>query len=257
MQQTITVLDFNHLYKMQEFYKSVPYQWIDLTEVPGTNGYCEESAKEEIMKRIKAGSPSNIYYLGTGNYHYVSFLLQEEIHSDFTLVMFDCHTDLQKPLCPELLSCGCWVRRAMDEIQHLKKVILIGASSAYLREVEPGYRKQLAAVPEEEAVSPDFDWKTWFQREIRTDVYLSLDKDVLSLSELSASWDQGSMTTGQVCRICTMIPQERKIIGADICGEYQGALLSDRKEIMRSDRVNKEVLECLGGLMPLPDDPQK
>ena len=137
-------------------------------------------------------------------------------------------------------------------MEHLKKVILIGTSAAYLREVEPRYRNHMAAVPEEEAVSPDFDWKTWLQREIRTDVYLSLDKDVLSLSELSTNWDQGSMTTGQVCRICTMIAQDRNILGADICGEYQGGLLSGRREIMQSDRVNKEVLECLDGILPLP-----
>ena len=53
-----------------------------------------------------------------------------------------------------------------------------------------------------------------------------------------------------------MISQERKILGADICGEYQGGLLSDGREIMQSDRVNKEVLECLDGLLPLSDDPQ-
>ena len=57
-------------------------------------------------------------------------------------------------------------------------------------------------------------------------------------------------------RSCTMISQERKILGADICGEYQGGLLSDGREIMQSDRVNKEVLECLDGLLPLSDDPQ-
>ena len=257
MQQMITVLDFDDLYDKEEFYKSAPYQRIGLTEVQGTNGYCEDTAAETIRERIRAGKPSHIYFLGSGNYHYVSFLLQKEMCRDFTLVLFDYHTDLQKPLFPELLSCGCWVRRAMDEMEHLKKVILIGTSAAYLREVEPRYRNHMAAVPEEEAVSPDFDWKTWLQREIRTDVYLSLDKDVLSLSELSTNWDQGSMTTGQVCRICTMIAQDRNILGADICGEYQGGLLSGRREIMQSDRVNKEVLECLDGMMPLPDDPQR
>lgn len=167
MQQMITVLDFDDLYDKEEFYQSAPHQRINLREVPGTNGYCEDTAAETIRERIRAGKPSHIYFLGSGNYHYVSFLLQKEICRDFTLVLFDCHTDLQKPLFPELLSCGCWVRRAMDEMEHLKKVILIGTSAAYLREVEPRYRNHMAAVPEEEAVSPDFDWKTWLQREIR------------------------------------------------------------------------------------------
>ena len=165
MQQMITVLDFDDLYDKEEFYQSAPHQRINLREVPGTNGYCEDTAAETIRERIRAGKPSHIYFLGSGNYHYVSFLLQKEICRDFTLVLFDCHTDLQKPLFPELLSCGCWVRRAMDEMEHLKKVILIGTSAAYLREVEPRYRNHMAAVPEEEAVSPDFDWKTWLQRD--------------------------------------------------------------------------------------------
>lgn len=121
MQQMITVLDFDDLYDKEEFYQSAPHQRINLREVPGTNGYCEDTAAETIRERIRAGKPSHIYFLGSGNYHYVSFLLQKEICRDFTLVLFDCHTDLQKPLFPELLSCGCWVRRAMDEMEHLKK----------------------------------------------------------------------------------------------------------------------------------------
>ena len=117
MQQMITVLDFDDLYDREEFYQSAPHQRINLREVPGTNGYCEDTAAETIRERIRAGKPSHIYFLGSGNYHYVSFLLQKEICRDFTLVLFDCHTDLQKPLFPELLSCGCWVRRAMDEME--------------------------------------------------------------------------------------------------------------------------------------------
>ena len=49
----ITVLDFDDLYDKEEFYKSAPYQRIGLTEVQGTNGYCEDTAAETIRERFR------------------------------------------------------------------------------------------------------------------------------------------------------------------------------------------------------------
>ncbi len=56
MQQMITVLDFDDLYDKEEFYQSAPHQRINLREVPGTNGYCEDTAAETIRERIRQES---------------------------------------------------------------------------------------------------------------------------------------------------------------------------------------------------------
>ncbi|MGI9861426.1 hypothetical protein SDD30_08590 [Moorella naiadis] len=67
-----------------------------------------------------------IFFLGSGDYHYVAYLLLQHITRPFTLVLFDNHADLLPAPASDLLACGSWVNRAL-ELPNLKKALIIGA----------------------------------------------------------------------------------------------------------------------------------
>ena len=44
MDKLLTVMNFSHVYENEKFYLSEEYNWVDCTNIIGTNGYCDESA---------------------------------------------------------------------------------------------------------------------------------------------------------------------------------------------------------------------
>lgn len=44
----------------------------------------------------------------------------------FNLLVFDNHTDMQLPAFGGLLSCGGWIASALEEVEKLQEVWLIG-----------------------------------------------------------------------------------------------------------------------------------
>jgi hypothetical protein len=51
-------------------------------------------------------------------------------------------------------------------------------------------------------------------------VWVTIDKDVLPENEVVTNWDQGHMPLDAVLRFVRALVAERRLIGADICGEY-------------------------------------
>ena len=47
-----------------------------------------------IKRALNRRKNKGITFIGSGNYHYVSHLLLEEINKPFTLILFDHHTDM-------------------------------------------------------------------------------------------------------------------------------------------------------------------
>jgi hypothetical protein len=75
--------------------------------------------------------------------------------------------------------------------------------------------------------------------------YLSVDKDVLSESELKTNWSQGDMKAETMLRsLQTFAKAQRErggcILGMDVCGEDAADTLEKLKE---SDRINQCLLD--------------
>ena len=87
---------------------------LDCKDIPGTNCYCDSLAEEEIGKRIAPFGPEGIHFLDSGNYHYLTKLWLELIKVPFELLVFDHHTDMQCPAFGGILSCGGWIRVALE-----------------------------------------------------------------------------------------------------------------------------------------------
>ena len=54
---------------------------------------------------------------------------------------------------------------------------------------------------------------------IRTPIYISIDKDVLSPKFAVTNWDQGSLSLKKIKELFQIIATKQEIIGIDICGE--------------------------------------
>ena len=68
-------------------------------------------------------------------------------------------------------------------------------------------------------------------------MYLSVDKDVFSTSELTTDWDQGSMTLTQFRKIFQIIQKKVPVLAADICGEYN-SISGGNRRIEELDKRN-------------------
>ena len=162
----ISLLNFDGTLQNQPLlHKAYPSEWIDFSDLGGCLGYASGEALRRIRRRLEARRHRRITLIGSGNYHYVTYLLMSEIRQPFSLVLFDHHTDLA-PGSPALaaselaasglkvtglsasglaaavdapagtdagapvLSCGSWVGAAVNNLPLLRRVVIVGARPA-------------------------------------------------------------------------------------------------------------------------------
>ena len=233
---------------------------LDCQDIPGTNCYCDSLAEEEIGKRIAPFGPEGIHFLDSGNYHYLTKLWLELVKVPFELLVFDHHTDMQRPAFGGILSCGGWIREALETNENLKHVILVGPPQSAMEETKKELSKDGAEllekvtwISEEEFLQnvekPDGTHKLCGQCNVtgieidekeRLPLYISIDKDVLPESEGKTNWDQGNVALGQALHFIDVYLQQipgRQIIGMDICGEDPEA---DNEEVQTVCRKTSE-----------------
>ncbi len=237
---------------------------LDCKDIPGTNCYCDSLAEEEIGKRIAPFGPEGIHFLDSGNYHYLTKLWLELVKVPFELLVFDHHTDMQRPAFGVILSCGGWIREALETNDNLKHVILVGPPQTSMEET----KKELAEDGEEllgkvtwiseEEFLQNVEKLDWIQKfcgqcnvtgaeadeKEQLPLYISIDKDILSESEGKTNWDQGNVVLDQVLQFIDIYMKQtpgRQFIGMDICGEDPEA---DNEEVQAVCRRTSEKL-CL------------
>ena len=108
---------------------SKPYI-LDFTTLPGTTGFCDDAAADEIRCRIADFPACGIHFLDNGNFHYLTRFWCEKITEDFALVVYDHHVDLRNPVFPGLMSCGSWIRDILLRNRHCRAVLIIGPERA-------------------------------------------------------------------------------------------------------------------------------
>ena len=205
---------------------------IDMTDISGTNCYCDESAEEKIRERTGYVDASFVRLIDSGNYHYLSFLFMERIGEPFCLFLIDNHTDMQPPGFGRILSCGGWVRDAMEEIKNLKEIYLLGMSAEHLDEVKP--------LPENVHF---LDHRGNFTMPHDLPIYISVDKDALSPDFAATDWDQGDMTEDELFFVLSRIMEDGRIVGVDICGEKKDSPTDE--ELDRNIRINSKLMEVI------------
>lgn len=220
--------------------------WMDCSKINGTDCYCDDDAQAELNElmdqalenvgcstRNNAGNSAEIdtalpgvHFFDNGNYHYNSKLWTNRIQEPFDLVIFDHHPDMQPPRFEGILSCGGWVKEVLDHNPFIKNVVLIGVADHLIGEIksEPSaefekYATRVTFIPES-TLRGDADVAIEALATLKTQsVYISIDKDALSLKDAVTNWDQGSLTFAQLEQTLRSLFVSHKILGVDICGE--------------------------------------
>ncbi|RHQ98883.1 arginase family protein [Peptoclostridium sp. AF21-18] len=215
------VVNFSNTYSKEIAESLGDTDWIDCSDISGTNMYCTDDAANEIKRRLEGYSPNGVHFIDSGNYHYMTEFFVEKLEGKFSLVLFDYHNDMQVPMIHSFTSCGDWAREVLENNDNLEQLILIGPSQKNIDDID-GISKEkfdkLVCISLRDLEEKVAEEKLEL---IKNDVplYVSIDKDVLSKHYAKTNWSQGKMSVELLKKILKRFLVNHDIIGADICGE--------------------------------------
>ena len=120
------ILDFTGVYDDEFAKEKTSLTWIDCTDITGCDMYVSDEAEKQIGERVDSVGIHGIHFLDSGNYHYVTKIMTDRIKEPFSLVVFDHHTDMQKPMIEGLTSCGDWAGKVIKDNPYICQLILVG-----------------------------------------------------------------------------------------------------------------------------------
>lgn len=238
----ITIMNFSGIYKYEQFYKDENVIWLDFSNLKGKNCYCDRITEEVIKDRIKNMPPQGVHFIDSGNYHYATKFWIDKIREKFSLVVFDYHTDMQKPAFKSILSCGSWVVECLENNSFIDKVILLGIGKEQKSAIDEKYKNKIICIDNEQIKKNDFSQTQKINKQYP--VYISIDKDVLSRRVIDTNWSQGNMKLTELKNILHGIIPRRKVIGIDLCGECANEA-GKLSAVKKSDEVNANLLGFL------------
>ena len=203
------------------------------------------------------GRGAELTFVGSGDFHHLTSPLVARMPGPLTVVHFDNHPDWGT--WPPAHHCGSWVDRVL-ELRHVARVVTIGPTSAaptwpqfkganlaalaagrielhpwrlarsrVLGRVDPGpgHRRQDAG-PIWGGIQwtnlAGGDWAGFVDDLARrlptTNVYVTIDKDVLHADEAVTNWNQGEMRVADIARCLEALAERRRIVGMDVCGDF-------------------------------------
>jgi hypothetical protein len=162
---------------------------------------------------------STIALLGSGDFHHVAALLHERVREPFTLVHFDNHPDWVR-LAPHW-HCGSWLNRTLA-LPHLARAVTLGPCSDDL--VRPGFKGgNLRALDSGRlALFPWHHEPSRIWRRIADGPGHRVENGLIrwrNLDERSLPEAIG-MPLDALLEFLRAIRARKRVIGADICGEY-------------------------------------
>jgi arginase family enzyme len=230
------------------------------------------AARARIQAQAHAEPTLNL--LGSGDFHHLAVLLMETAREPITILHIDNHPDWVR-LAPRW-HCGSWVNQAL-RLPQVRRVITLGPCSEDLVRPDlkggnlpalaagrivlfpwlhapsrvawrvadgPGHRyddgrlvwrnlAQIGVEPALDAIIPLISTEV---------VWLSIDKDVLAEAEALTNWDQGQMPLAAVVQIIAGVGAHKRIVGADVCGEFSAAVHSNwlKRWEARRDQPQRE-----------------
>lgn len=236
----IVVMNFSGVYESEKFYQNENYLWIDCKKIKGKDCYCDDDAITKIKTKIKNIPYNTLHFIDSGNFHYMTKFWTDKIKSPFYLVVFDYHSDMQKPIFGNILSCGSWISRVIEENDFLEKVILIGVDKMQQPHINKIFKDKVICINDEDIHKSNLIKK--ISNKLRdSDMYISIDKDVLSEKYIKTNWNQGSMNKKELKVFLQNIVAKKHILGVDICGETQN--VEERTfDIKENSVFNKKII---------------
>ena len=175
-------------------------------------------------------------------------------------MIFDHHPDMHPPRFGDILSCGGWVQKALNENKFIDNVVIIGVADHLVDEIREeiashpsGARiDKVSFIPESEIAN--IQTGSLLTAHSSQPLYISIDKDALSPSDALTNWDQGSLRLEHMKSIISEIAKDHRIIGVDICGEraydFEG---NEQYTVSQADalnnRTNRELVDFFRNLL--------
>ena len=247
---SIRILDFDSSLKKQErLLAEYSAEVVDLRDLgPQVRLWIDHPVKKELLNRIKNSQSNAVTFLGSGDFHHISYLLTDSIEDDFSLIVFDAHPDLD--IVPPRLGCGSWVTHALKN-RNIRKCILVGISLAgTFISAAPGDfdlidkdRLELypySAKKKNGLILDKFSWrrlkgndlKTFFLKVLKRiparKAYVSIDKDCLKSEFALTNWEEGEFSLDELLLMLGLIKDNFDLIGMDITGDYSPSLNTAR-----------------------------
>lgn len=235
---------------------------VDLTDLgPKYRLYSSIETDQAVRERLNEFPPSDITFLGSGDFHHIASLLISGFSEDISVISFDYHPDWDT--LPPKISCGSWVTRVLGQ-SNVKKVILLGISSGEISpsmiqtgnfnslrndriEIYPYQhsptRLFLKRIPKNVSVtikrglfSNEIHWHELKDKNIAEflhhilhrlptkKVYVTIDKDCLRRSYSLTNWEEGHFELEELLLMLKLIKENKDLAGVDITGDYSDVL---------------------------------
>ncbi len=235
-------------------------------------------ARELDRAMPAAASAPAITIYGSGDFHHVSLALLTRQTSPCNLLVLDKHPDWMRHV--PVMHCGTWLNLAA-RLPTVRNVFHVGGDADF----DNSYRLlaprdlltggQIRVFP---AVRPFRGglWSAIRTRPLRSraeqpasadeirerfhpfaqdlaqhPLYISLDKDVLALSEAKSNWDAGHLLIDEVLAVISTFLElsGRRLAGADILGDWSpvhtSSLLNGLLQRLHSPRPQADPLEAV------------
>jgi arginase family enzyme len=209
-----------------------------------------ETLADRLRASLPAGNHPDVVFAGSGDFHHVTPLLIARAIARFggpvTVLHFDNHPDWVRHAPGR--HCGSWVGRAA-RLEGVARVITIGVCSPDIG-AKRARQGDLSLIGEDRLdlyawADPDggeavqLGGRTWpticalgepafldvLDAAIATArVYVTIDKDVLRAADAVTNWDQGQASLGFVMAAVTRAAQSRRVIGADVVGDWSAPI---------------------------------
>jgi len=210
---------------------------------------------EKLKKNLRPNGKPVVTFMGSGDFHHVTSLLLECVvpeQSKAAVIHFDNHPDWVH--CKNGVHCGSWVNRA-NALPQIEKIVTIGVCSDDLKfpefkganlqamcagklEIYPYFHeatrvfRQYGKGPGYSQRGGKIEWRNIeaqnadeFITEIlesisSSEVYVTIDKDVLAHDDAITNWDQGRMRMPFLMKSLRKIMEKKNILGLDVTGDY-------------------------------------
>lgn len=249
---SVTLINTKHQDILQNVYEGLYEKIVDISDLSGINPICSKENVERIDKRINIISDADVHFLGNGNFHYLTLPLLKRIDNPFTLIVFDHHNDAGKLEFSGFTSCGSWINDVVRSLPMVQKVVVIGVGEKDEKVMVESHREIVETISENQL---DF-LEDFLQGDTipTQDVYISIDRDILSTAEVQTNWNQGTIMVEQLKKAIELVSKQHRVVGADVCGDLDWDYSMTQQIDMKKARnqayqVNKVLFSLLESLV--------
>ncbi|MDN6626606.1 MAG: arginase family protein [Pisciglobus halotolerans] len=246
--KNITLINTRHQDILENIYEGLYRNVIDISSLRGTNTICTYDTINKIKKIVNDQKKSLVYFLGNGNFHYLTFPIVQRFKEPFTLIIFDHHNDAGTFPYENVTTCGSWINDVIENNKAVTEVLIIGSTQQNEKGMVTKNKRKIRFLYEKDMTQEKIEKMA---HSIQTkQIYISIDRDILTEEQVQTNWDQGNVTVNELIKAVRLISKSPTGIGAEVCVDLEWDSTADfrypiKKYLKQSVEVNKELFSVL------------